>query len=231
MLHHENTKDGSHIYKRIEKKGFLKEELRAESNSFVFENYYFSIYSTTSKLVFSIYDLTNDSYLKEYTISDNDSISFKNSPVIMTRGKYTKTKESNKSNQFIRNLTSSNSGISAYEKNGLFIVTLGSSEKIQSGGFAMVGGLLGGIAGAMLFSVFDSYSNTESIRIECLFDKDFNHVLGEVPKNGFDRIKEFIDYREFNRFPLQTVFQYRDNYIWGYYDPNSGVYSFYRFDD
>ena len=35
------------------------------------------------------------------------------------------------------------------------------------------------------------YTSTKSTRIHCLFNEHLEHISGEVPKNAFDKIKEF----------------------------------------
>lgn len=224
-----NVEDGSYKCYEIPKKGFLKEELRSESNSFIFDNYFLSAYATTSKMVLAIYDIKTKSIINEFELSDKDSISFKNSPIIKNRGKRIREKDTNHSAQFLRDIVNSNIGVSVYKRNDVFVVSLGGSEKEQSMTFAIVGGVLGGVVGAMLLSTFDSYSRTNSTKIDCLFDGNFNHLEGELEKNGFDRVKEFIAQEKLQNKPLQTVFKHQQNYVWGYFDRSIGVYKFHKF--
>jgi hypothetical protein len=226
-----NIKNGNYTYNEIPKKGFLKEELRTESNSFILDNYFFSIYATTNKMAFAVYDIEAKLFIKEYIVNNNDSIAFKNTPVIKSNGRRTKTKEPRNSAKFFRDIVNSNSGISAYKQNDLFVVSIGGSEKEQVGGFAIAGGILGGALGAALLSAFDSYDLSTSKKIDCLFDENFNHIQGEVPENGFDRIKAFMNGHKMNNVPLQTIFKYKEHYILGFYNRNTGIYKFLKFQE
>lgn len=225
-----NLHDGNYSFNNIEKRGFLKRELRSESNSFVFDDYFFSYYVTTSKLVFSISDLKEKSLVKEYIISDDDKIDFKNTFIKKSKGKFSKSKNPDNCSQFLRNVVNANAGVLVNKKDDVFLITLGGSEKVQSGTFAIVGGILGGLAGAALLSAFDSYSRTESTQIVCMFDESFNHLKGEVPINGFDKINKFITEKGYNNLKLQTIFKYKNSYVWGAYHSLSGTYFFYKFD-
>lgn len=215
-----SLKDFEYSYVKIPKKGFEKEELRAESNSFLLDNYVFTAYATTDKLVIGMYDLEVDSYVKEYAINDDEAISIANTSI----------QDLKRSGRFLKNIVNTNLGISVYQRDSVYVLSLGGSSKEQTGTFAIVGGVVGGLVGAMLLSAFDSYSQTVSTKIDCLFDKNFDHVSGEVSKNGFDRIKEFIELNKMKRAPKQTVFKYGDSYVWGCFYRAPGVYKFYQFD-
>ncbi|WP_203256522.1 hypothetical protein [Hyunsoonleella ulvae] len=224
-----DIKKGNYTYFQISKRGFLKEELRSESNSFILDSLYFSNYVTTDKLVFAVYDLNQKTLVKEFEVNDDDTFSFKNTPVIIASGKKIKDKDSKNSNFFLRQLTNSNVGVSAYKHDKYTIVSLGGSIKEQSGTLAFIGGVFGGLTGAMLLSAFDSYSNTKSTKVDCLFDKNFNHVEGEIPVNGFDKLNKFIKENNLRKVPLQILFEYKDNYVWGYHNKGTGMYNLYKF--
>lgn len=223
--------NGDYKYYQVPKKGFLKKELRSESNSFILDNLYFSLYTTTDKLVFSVYNLSTKSFLKELVVKDSDSINFKNTPVIEAKGRRVKKKGGSSSNQFLRHLTNSNVGLSAYKKDNFIVVSLGGSEKEQSMTLAVVGGVFAGAVGAMLLSAFDSYTKTNSTRIDCLFNEDLDHIKGEVPINGFEMIKDYVGENNLHNAPLQTVLKVENNFIWGYYNRSTGAYKFLKFKD
>lgn len=224
-----NLDAGTAKLSKIENKKFDKKNLRSNSNSFVLNTLFFDTYSDTEEMSLNIFDLENEKMIKSFLIKAGDSISFKNSPFIHEVVNTNSYRDLEKTSRFIRKVNSSNIGISVYPYHDNYILTLGSSEKIQTGEFAIIGGILGGMIGAAIFSAFDSYNKTQSTRIECLFDKQFNHVEGEIPENGFDKIQNYIDVNSLERAKLQTVFKYRDSYIWGFYNSDGKFYGFHQF--
>ncbi len=215
---------------KVENKNFEKKNLRTNSNSFVFNKMFFDIYSDTDEIIFNVIDTETDAMIKKFHIKAGDSISFKNSPFIHEVLNSNASRDLEKTGRFIRKVNTSNIGISVYPYKNNYILTLGASQKIQSGELTMIGGILGGMVGAAIFSAFDSYNKTQSTRIECIFDKEFNHVDGDVLKNGFDLIQDYIKDKKIKRAKLQTVFKYKDKFIWGYYDSTRKYYAFYQFE-
>lgn len=214
---------------KIENKQFDKKYLRNNSNSFVFNSLFFDTYSNTDEIIFNVYDIQNTTLLKNFHIKAGDSIPFKNTPFIHEVLNTNSYRDLEKTARFIRKVNTSNIGISVYPYDDKYVLTLGASEKIKSSEFAIIGGLLGGMVGAALLSAFDSYNRTQSTRIECLFDSSFNHIEGDIPKNGFDLIYDFISEKNLKRAKLQTVFRYKDTFIWASYNQPGKYYSFYQF--
>lgn len=224
-----NLQTDAFSYSSIENKKFDKKNLRSNFNSFVLNNLFCDIYSTTDDITFNLYDRQDNTLIKNFNIVAGDSISFKNSPIIHEIVNTNSIRDLEKTSRFIRKVNGSNIGVSAYPYGENYVVILGASEKIQSGEFAMIGGLLGGFVGAAIFSAFDSYNRTQSTRIECLFDKEFNHIEGSIPENGFDLINTFIKENNLKRSRLQTVFKYKNIYIWGSYNKMGQFYRFHQF--
>jgi hypothetical protein len=214
---------------KIENSHFDKKNLRSNSNSFILNNLLFDTYSDTEEINFNVFNIETKKLVKNFNIKAGDSIPFKNTPFIHEVVNSNSYRELEKTSRFIRKVNSSNIGISVYPYGDYYILNLGASEKIQTGELAIIGGILGGVIGAAIFSAFDSYDKTQSTRIECLFDKQFNHVLGDIPKNGFDRIQNYINANSLKRAKLQTVFKFGDKFIWGFYNSDGNYYGFHEF--
>lgn len=213
----------------IENKNFDKKNLRSNSNSFVLDNLFLDIYSNSDDISFNIYNRQNNNLIKNFKIVPGDSISFKNSPIIHEILNSSTYRDLEKTAKFIRKVNGSNIGISAYPYGENYVLILGASEKVQSGELAIIGGIVGGLIGAAIFSTFDTYNRTQSTRIECLFDKNFNHIEGHIPENGFDLINTFIKENNLKRARLQTVFKYDNVFIWGSYNKEGQFYRFHQF--
>ncbi len=222
-----NVKDRTHSIEEYENKNINRQELRAKSNSFIFDKYFFHVYSTTKRLVLDIYDRKTKNLVKELKIDEQDPISFINTPIILEGGDFKKYRELERNTQFLRKVTKSNLGVAVYKQNENYVLTIGSSEKIQQSQFVIMGGALGGFIGGALIASFNMYSKTKSTRVIGVFDFEYNHITGEVPLNGFDRINEYT--KDFKRVQLESIFKHGDDYIWGCFYKSTGDYRFVKF--
>lgn len=216
-------------FNKIENVHFSKNNSANTHSSFLIDEVLIDSYISNEKLVINFIDLTNNTIIKEYVISEDDSIHFKNSPIILEGGDFDGYRELEKTSQFIRKVIHSKMAISAYKNNNNYVVTLGSYEPRPSNLSMITGGVLGGITGAIIMSMFDSYTNSKSIRVLSLLDDNFNHVQGEIPKNGFDKIHAFKENKKLNTLEAQTIFKYKNHFIWGGFDRTSQAYNFFKF--
>lgn len=230
--------DGSYHHRKIVHKDFDSGSFKRGANSNIYGDYIFTVTSTPNRLNLDIFDKNSMGTIKSFEILKDSEISFKNTPIIVEGGEFDKYRELEKTSKFLRKISNRNLGIAVYEHQNKYVVTLGSSVETVSGvgpGIAAgVGGVLGGAIGGaisgLIFSSFDSYANTKSTRITCLFDKNFEHIKGEIPQNGFDKIKTFTETEKLDKKPVQTIFRYKGDYIWGYYDRSADSYQLYLFE-
>lgn len=213
----------------VENQNFDKKNTKSNANSFILDEWFFDTYSTTDGITLNIYDANTKQLNKTLTIIPGDSIAFKNTPIIHDSGTSNPIRDLEKTSRFVRKVNSSNIGVAAYALKDKYIVTLGATHKRPNLGLVVVGAFIGGFAGAALFSTFDAYGRTQSTHIQCLFDTDFNHVTGALPKNGFDLINAFLLEQNLKYSRTQTVFKYHDTYIWGYYKKAEKSYRFHQF--
>ncbi|WP_048331540.1 hypothetical protein [Bizionia psychrotolerans] len=224
-----NIHEESYSFEKIENNHFKKDDKLVTANSFIIKNHILTTYANGEQVFLDIYKADTSELIKTFTISKGEDISFKNTPIMIENGDFSKLREVEKSAKFIRKISYSNIGISAFEMDNQYVITLGASEPSSSGSMIIIGYVVGGVVGAAIFSAFESYSETKSTRIQCLFDSDFNHVQGSVPKNGFDQIQDFVDSHNFKTIEKQTVFKFQDNYVWGSFDWTTGYYRLYTF--
>lgn len=212
------------------------------SNSFLIDNHLFQIKTSSSQLFLTVKDL-EDKLIKSYEASnENPIIDFKNSNYVQENGDPSKTRILDTSSQFIRKTNSLNSGISCYKLNDNYLVTIGSvsQEQQQAGTGAMVGGMfgaLGSIAGSLIDAAisnptmesFNAYANRKVVYINGLFDKNANHIKGEIDPLAFDKIRLFFDKN--TNVSSQTLFKLDNNYYFGYYDTTTKEYTIRKFKD
>ncbi len=197
---------------------------RSRSNSFFHQGKLYQLSSTRKNLAFSYYDIETKERSKVIKLNINDSIWFKNSPIIQQKTDlFESERKLSKTKQFLRKVTFSKPGISIVSINGINQVTIGGVAKTANGGGYMMGGAIGGAAGGgisvymspTLYS-YGAYTNTKSTFINCLFDSSLNHKKGEFSVNVFDRIKTYEEGFS-GDLKLRTIFKYQDKYLFGYY--------------
>ncbi len=206
------------------------------SNSFILEDKIYMISATSDDMAFSVKTLDSGEELKNIVITKDDEITFSNTPIIQEGGMYSSYREMEKTSKFLRRLGKEDIGVAVSKHKGNYVVTMGSKKEISRGGAPM---MMPGVGFAMAsagafavtfnptFFAYGSYSSTKATRIECLFDENFNHKEGEIPKNSFDRIKEAAD--KFPSTDAETVFRLDDSYIWGFYNKKLDKYILYKF--
>ncbi|SHG58315.1 hypothetical protein [Flavobacterium defluvii] len=218
------------------------DNMSVNSNSFYFDNKFYQIKSSADELFFTISDLEGNS-IKEFHITGETPIDFKNSVIYQEGGDFGGKRILEKSSQFIRKVNNLNSGISCYHIGENTLITLGSVSEIKQIGSPVFMGagvagiaasaIAGGLAGYYNYNAtmnsFNSYANRKVVKIECLFDKDNNHVQGELQSLAFDKIRTFFD--DNTDVSSKTLFKFESAYYLGYYDNKTKEYIIRKFVD
>lgn len=206
------------------------------SNSFILDDKIYIISASTEEMIFSIKNLASGEELKNFRVTKNEEIPFKNTPIIQEGGKLKNYRILDKTSQFLRRMSNEDIGVATTKSNNNFVVTLGSKKEISSGGapmmmpgFGIPVGSIGSFAVTFnpTFFAYGNYTSTKATRIESLFDEDFNHLKGEIPENVFDKISEAG--LKLPSTDAETVFKLGNSYIWGFYDQKLEKYILYRF--
>jgi hypothetical protein len=194
---------------------------------------------------FTVSDLASEQLIKEYSITKEDSITFKNSPIIQEGGvnflgipDKDRIREMEKTTKYLRKISNSDLGISAYKVNDQYNIILGGIKKTTQGS-GYVSGFGAGIPiasyGAISISFnptfygYGGYTSTKSTYINCLFNEDFEHQQGEIPKNVYDKVEEF---ESTLKKPLaKNIFLHKGNIHFGFFDKKDRIYKLYRFED
>lgn len=203
-------------------------------NSFLLYNKLYQIKSSSNKFYLTIKDL-NGNLLKEYSATADNPIDFKNSEIYQDGGDFGNKRTLEKSSQFIRKINSLHSGVSCYIIDQNTLITLGGvSAEQQSTGqsvmnqFGLIGSLIGTLISPTMES-FNSYSNRKVVKIEGLFDKEGNHIKGELQPLAFDKIKLFLE-KNTDAFS-QTLYKVENIYYFGCYDNTTKEYIIRKFTD
>ena len=235
--------------KRFKKPFNEIQSISKKTNTYLNGDYLYAIASTPEKFTFTIQNFNSGELVKEYSTTVNDSITFKNTPIIQKGGMYDDYRELEKTKKFLRKITTGDIGVSIHKAHNKYQITLGGKIEIARGGsgmsigmpmgtpggFSIGAGAIGNIGSVNIyfnptFNNFNYYSQTKSTYIKGLFDTDFNHVIGEIKDNAFDKIKGFEEKDHY--FPKgKTVFKYKDYYILGNYFSGSKEYRLKKFED
>jgi hypothetical protein len=215
----------------------LREKLMPQrSNSFIYQENIFQLNVSTLGLALCIKDINTKEILKQFIIKEEDSLFFKNTPVIQLGSNYEyskKERELNKMSQILRKVTRFGAGISVFSLGDLLEVTIGGSKKIQgnSGGTGMPvtsgGGTVTGPYGnytlpnytyyPMATYNYHSYTGSKSIHFKSALQIDsLEHLPDELEDNIFDKINDKLD-EYIDRYFVELVFKKGNDYYLVYY--------------
>lgn len=220
------------IIKNTPYKSFNTTELN--SNSFLMENHLYQIKTSSTKSILTIKDL-EDNLIKEYEMTANKNIDFKNSAIIQQNRSDKSKKTIEETGPFIRKINNLNLGISLYKINDTYFTTLGSVSEIRDSGPA-VSGIFGVVGVLMYYALsnptlenFNAYTNRKVVYFNSILDKNGNHVKEELKPLAFDKIQSFIMDKKVNS--PQTIFKINESYYLGYYENNQKKFNILKFTD
>ncbi len=222
----------------LDKTSLEKEIYKTKSNSFLYDDKLFVIKCSSQAMDFSIYHANTLEKLKSYSVNKDEQINFRNTPIVQDGGSLDSHRELEKTTQFLRKVSSSNPSIAVFSTNNQYVITLGSTKKVSTGGpaiiamggglgGAVVSGLISGLANATLYQ-YNTYSHTLSTHFKVVLDANNEHVSNvEIPLNSFDHIKEFT--QETPPSVLQTVCKVSNKYVWGALNRKNSKINFFTF--
>ncbi|MBF4506155.1 hypothetical protein IRZ83_05690 [Flavobacterium sp. JLP] len=211
--------------------------IRVNANSFFIDNKLYQIKSSKEIFYFTIKDLDGN-LIKEYSATPDAPIEFKNTEITQKGNDFIGGGEKvlENSSQFIRKITNLHAGVACYRVGENIRITFGgiSDTSQQPTGQVVMNqfGLIGALLGAVIFNPtmdsFNSYNIRKVVKVDGLFDKEGNHVKGELQPLAFDKIREFLDKNE--NTSSQIIFKI-DSYYLGYYDAKAKNYIITKFND
>jgi hypothetical protein len=204
------------------------------SNSYLNGENLFTIAATKEKFSVEILNFKTGNLIKEYSAGKNDTITFKNTPIIQEGAMYNGYRELGKTKRFLRRISTGNTGISVRKVSNYYHIIIGGYivQKMNSGMMMPFGGIpIGSFGAATVFFnpaqlAFNSFSSNKATRIESLFDENFNHIKGEIKDNAFDKMKGLK-----SSSIGSTVFKYKYFFIKTRYSTLTKNISFMKFTD
>jgi hypothetical protein len=174
---------------------------------------------------------------KQFEITDEKDFEFKNSDIIQENGSIKNTRVLGTTNQLLRKINKLYPSLSCYSSNDKLYFSIGGvSLDETTNPYNSFGGIIGGATGSIIESIIiasfsnnnlNSYRNRKVIYINSVFDKNFNHISGEIEKLPFDKLRAFAE--EKKKLERPTVFKFKSDLFFGAYDSENKSYSFFKF--
>ena len=207
------------------------------SNSFFSDGHLFTISASNKDFKIEIINYDSLKKVEELYANKESDIAFKNSPIIQENGFYTDYRELNKTQKFLRRLSTEEIGISVRRHNDTYKMIIGSIEELNYSGMMSMSGFgamqIASVGNFSLwfnptFMAYNSFSKTKATRIESILDINFQHRKGEIPNNVFDTIKK---YQQGQKNAGYTIFDYKDFIIATDYNTDTNNFRFLKYSD
>ena len=220
------------------------------SNSILADDKIIQLETTDQMLSIAVKNFNDGSLVKEYRVNADENIKFKNSDIIRMNSISSSERVLERTSQFLSKINDLNVGLVCVPTDSYLKLTIGGVSEIRSSGVGVGVGfgapmmvssvsMSGGIPSISTsfqptFSYFNyyngdtgAYTNRRVVYINALFDKDFNHVAGEIPKSKYDQINEFIDgHADFSDF---IIIPFGEQMALGYYNNASKQYELLKY--
>ncbi len=222
----------SEITEKIFLQPILKEG-RSNSNSFFHNNKLYQLNLNDKEMAFTINSYPSGQLLKAFNVTANDSIAFKNSPLLIQTGNK-EPRDLKTTKKFLRRLSSSDVGLSVYQTAQGNLITIGRSKNVSPTGNMLLGVTLGisaAVSGNSNIFIGDVFENetAQSIYFESLLDTNFVPVKSKTDPLAVDYIAGFLDKN--GNAVLATTLKYNDFYILCYYDSDKREFVMRKFQD
>jgi hypothetical protein len=193
----------------------------AGSNSFYSDGTIYQLRLNEEEMALSAVKVDDNDKSVLYKIGVNDTIDFKNSPLLLQIADQNPV-ELKTTRKFLHRLAGSNLGVSAYQAPGGLLLTVGGVRNYRSAGNIILGATLGLGMMAEGGSV-DTIENVigpgsvQSVFFESLFDEDFQHLDIEQQPLGTDFLSQFL--ADNDHISLYNLNGFAGHSVLAYYDP------------
>ena len=203
------------------------------SNSFLHNDKLYQVTLNDKELMISATNAVTGQLLKSYEATKEDTITFKNSPLLEQTGNR-KSNEFKNTKKFLRKASSGDAAVSVYQTPNDIMVVTGTIRNITPTGDLILGAMMtgaviaSGVGNGDMSGMFPG--NTQSIYFESLFDDNFNHKPLPQQRLAADYIGQYIAGHE-KAVSMETVFKYDYYYVLGFYDVKAKKYVMVKFQD
>lgn len=211
----------------------ILKKAKRSSNSFFHENKMYQLTTDADSLLFEIKDYDSGLTIKNSSIDKNDTIRFKNSPLLLQR-KNGRLKELRKTKKFLQYLSYLDVGISVFKNKKNTLITFGGTPKnyfIANYSNTTTGFEEYDDEYQQLFPKSNYISNirTETVFFESSWDTNFEYNNQEPTPLAIDAISYFLS--QHKEATLENTIKFKEYYILGYYDTTAKEYVMRKFKD
>lgn len=200
----------------IKEKDFLQptpKKAARSSNSYYHENKLYQINANEDELLFDIKDLDSQQVLKSIAVSKNDTILFKNSPLMIQRDNYS-PKELKNTAKFLQHLSDLDMGISVFKNKKNLFITIGGISRTTNQSFE---------------GFYYPDIQTKTVFFESIWDKKLGFTNEKQQPLAIDKIYLFMD--KHKEIALESIMKFKDYSILGYFDTTAKQYKLLKFTD
>lgn len=198
------------------------QEPKTISNSFYQDGKLYQINASESELLLDIKDYNTSQTIKSVKVSKNDTLFFKNSPLVIQKNDEKPT-ELKKTKKFIRRLYLLDIGLSVFKNEKNTYITIGGTPKIENPEN------LSYLDDPFFTGNFPSIHHSESVYFESILDHNFEFVHQEKKPLAIDNIYYFLSINK--NAKSTSILKFKDYYILGYYDHTTKQYTMRKFND
>ena len=203
------------------------------ANSFLHDGKLYQVTLNDEELNLSAANVVTGAILKTYEAGKDDSIGFKNSPLLEQTGDR-RSNEFKNTKKFLRKASLGDAALSVYKTPNDIMVVTGTIRNITPTGDIILGAMMTGAVIATGAGSGDMSGmfpgNTQTIYFESLFDDNFNHKPLPQQRLAADYIGQYMAGHE-KFISLETVFHYDYYYVLGFYDAKAKKYVMVKFQD
>ncbi|WP_456315120.1 hypothetical protein [Pseudomonas shirazensis] len=186
----------------------------SSTNSFFNDNKLYQINANKYAFSIGIKDYKSGETLNEIKVLKNDTIKFKNSPLLL-QNDGRKPKELKNTSQFLNRLVFLNVGLSAFKNSQNTFITIGGTPKTEE--------FYG------YYGEFPSMDHTESVYFESTLNNKSEFIKEADQPLAIDNIYYFLSLQK--RIAFQNIFKFKNYFILGYYDNSTKQYVMRKFTD
>ncbi|KGO84644.1 hypothetical protein Q765_20515 [Flavobacterium rivuli WB 3.3-2 = DSM 21788] len=204
-----------------------------KSNSFLHNQKLYQVTLNDEELNLSATNILNGEVIKTYEAGKEDTITFKNSPLLEQTGDR-RGNEFKNTKKFLRKAAMGDAAVSVYQTPNDIMVVTGSIRNIMPAGDLILGAMMSGatiasgVGSGDMSGMFPG--NNQNVYFESLFDDSFNHKPLPQQRLAADYIGQYIAGHE-KAVSMQTVFKYDYYYVLGFYDAKAKKYVMVKFQD
>jgi hypothetical protein len=224
----------------IKEKNFTQlvtDKPKRTSNSFFHDDKLYQITASDEELLLDVKDFNSNQSLKKISISKNDTIQFKISPLLVQR-EGQKASELKTTKKFLRHLSFLDAGLSVFKNKENIYITLGGSPNMAKQNSIFFSAYypyddFGFYDNGSSYYPPNYYSGTihsETVYFESVWSPDYAVVKQEqLEPLAIDNIYYFMSLNK--QIALDNILKYKDFYILSYYDTISKQYIMRKFKD